>query len=88
MSIRGFMMSISTSRTVTRQSPVQIFYPLGTVRCDGPVLFRDQLARDIACLLDVDDDALWIDMNSQSVAVEFHFERPVRSGRGFRLQEV
>jgi hypothetical protein len=27
-----------------------------TVRCAGPAVFRNQLARDVACLLDVDDD--------------------------------
>ena len=31
------------------------FYPRGTVRCSGDVMFRSQLARDLACLLDVDD---------------------------------
>lgn len=49
-------MSISSSRSHSQTNPIQIFYPLSTVRCVGPVLFRDQLARDIACLLDVDDD--------------------------------
>lgn len=33
----------------------QIFYPLATIRCDGPAVFRNQFARDVACLLDVDD---------------------------------
>lgn len=35
--------------------PTKIFYPRQTVRCSGPATFRNQLARDIACLLDVDD---------------------------------
>lgn len=35
--------------------PTKIFYPQQTVRCFGPAAFRSQLARDIACLLDVDD---------------------------------
>ncbi|WP_105382902.1 hypothetical protein [Neorhizobium alkalisoli] len=35
--------------------PTKIFYPRQTVRCSGPAAFRNQLARDIACLLDVDD---------------------------------
>lgn len=30
------------------------FHPRGTVRCEGAPLFRNQLARDFACLLDVD----------------------------------
>ncbi|OBY05979.1 hypothetical protein BAE36_17405 [Rhizobium leguminosarum bv. trifolii] len=33
----------------------QIFYPSATVRCDGPAVFRNQFARDVACLLDIDD---------------------------------
>jgi hypothetical protein len=37
-----------------------LFRPLGTVRCQGAPTFRTQLARDLACLLDVDDDvATW-----------------------------
>ncbi|MGB3643425.1 MAG: hypothetical protein WBA15_03010 [Mesorhizobium sp.] len=32
------------------------FEPLGTVRCAGAPLFRTRLARDLACLLDVDPD--------------------------------
>jgi len=51
-------MSISTLRDVAQTNSVQVFYPLSCVRCDGPVLFRDQLARDIACILDVDDDVV------------------------------
>lgn len=35
--------------------PTKIFYPQQTVRCFGTASFRSQLARDIACLLDVDD---------------------------------
>lgn len=51
-------MSISSSRTTAQPNSIEIFYPLSTVRCVGPVLFRDQAARDIACLLDVDDDVV------------------------------
>ncbi len=32
------------------------FLPRGTVRCQGPPAFRTQLARDLGCLLDVDDE--------------------------------
>lgn len=32
------------------------FFPLGTVKCDGAAEFRSQIARDVACLLDVDRD--------------------------------
>lgn len=39
-------------------SSVTPLFPLHTVRCDGPAVFRTQLARDIGCLLDVDDDVI------------------------------
>lgn len=52
------MMSSLSTRSAAQSAPIQVLYPLSTVRCVGPVLFRDQLARDIACLLDVDDDVL------------------------------
>ncbi|MGF9565106.1 hypothetical protein AAIH70_16455 [Neorhizobium sp. BT27B] len=32
------------------------FYPLTTLKCQGPPLFRSQAARDVGCLLDVDGD--------------------------------
>lgn len=75
-------MSISFSRTHERQDAVQVFYPLSTVRCSGPVLFRDQLARDIACLLDIDDDvqtwscqSLPLSDGSQIYRPDFHVKR-------------
>ncbi|WP_276120056.1 hypothetical protein [Pararhizobium qamdonense] len=34
------------------------FHPLPTVKCDGTVLFRNQAARDVGCLLDVDQTVL------------------------------
>ncbi|ANL33931.1 hypothetical protein [Rhizobium phaseoli] len=34
------------------------FRPFGTVRCSNPSYFRNQLARDLGCLLDVDDSAV------------------------------
>ncbi|MFE0014093.1 hypothetical protein ACFWXH_04550 [Mesorhizobium sp. NPDC059054] len=34
----------------------QVYYPSGTVRCDGIPVFRSQSARDLACLLDVDHE--------------------------------
>jgi hypothetical protein len=41
----------------TRDSASRLsFSPRGSVRCDGPPLFRTQAARDLACLLDVDPD--------------------------------
>lgn len=38
--------------------PVSSFYPLTTLKCHGPPLFRSQAARDVGCLLDVDGDVL------------------------------
>lgn len=36
------------------------FRPFGTIRCSNPPHFRSQLARDLGCLLDVDDNvAAW-----------------------------
>ncbi|MBY5416121.1 hypothetical protein ELI36_32585 [Rhizobium ruizarguesonis] len=70
------MMSISSSRDFAQNSPVQIFYPLSTVRCVGPVLFRDQLARDIACLLDVDDDVLSWSCRSLSLSNDGQVYKP------------
>lgn len=52
-------MSISLkSMKAAQTTALKIYYPLGTVRCDGPPVFRSQLARDIACLLDVDDEVM------------------------------
>ncbi len=75
-------MSISSSRYSAQPNSVQIFYPLSTVRCDGPVLFRDQLSRDIACILDVDDDIVsWscrsfsLTQDGQTYRPDFHVHR-------------
>ncbi|WP_037400069.1 hypothetical protein [Sinorhizobium fredii] len=45
----------SSSQPWKPVSQGQIFYPSATIRCDGPVIFRSQFARDVACLLDIDD---------------------------------
>ncbi|MBY3537587.1 hypothetical protein HFN68_32605 [Rhizobium laguerreae] len=34
------------------------FRPFGTIRCSNPSYFGSQLARDLGCLLDVDDDVV------------------------------
>ncbi len=51
-------MSISSSQSAAYAVSTRPFYPLNTVRCDGPAFFRTQVARDLACLLDVDDDVV------------------------------
>lgn len=45
----------------TRERPgtfSERYRPFGTVRCSNSSYFRSQLARDVGCLLDVDDDVL------------------------------
>ncbi|MBY5370550.1 hypothetical protein HLI03_31510 [Rhizobium laguerreae] len=70
------MMSISSPRSVAQSNAVGTLYPLSTVRCVGPVLFRDQLARDIACLLDVDDDVLSWSCRSLSLSKDDQVYKP------------
>lgn len=48
-------MNIDHSRQTDASSQPQVFYPLHTVYCSGFPKFRSQLARDVACLLDVDE---------------------------------
>ena len=38
-----------------REASKNVFYPLHSVRSPGPAVFRSQLARDLGCLLDVDE---------------------------------
>ena len=35
-------------------NPSRLYFPLGTVKCQGFLVFRSQAARDLACLFDVD----------------------------------
>jgi hypothetical protein len=70
------MMSISASRSNAQTNTVKIFYPPSTVRCDGPVLFRDQLARDVACILDVDDDVVSWSCQSFGLTYDGYLFRP------------
>jgi hypothetical protein len=52
------------------QTPHRTFYPLATVRCEGAPAFRSQRARDVACLLDVDEAVLsW---SCMPVAIDGH----------------
>jgi hypothetical protein len=68
-----------------------LFRPFGTVRCQGAPAFRTQLARDLACLLDVDDDvATWsclpavLVRNGESHVPDFL----VRRGAGHELVDA
>lgn len=47
-------MRIDLLRPATPSSE-QVYHPLNTVRCIGTPKFRSQVARDAACLLDVDE---------------------------------
>lgn len=44
----------SLSDAIVRKS----FFPKATIKCDGPAVFRSQAARDVACLLDVDNEVM------------------------------
>ncbi|MCQ1833352.1 hypothetical protein [Neorhizobium galegae] len=48
-------MNIDQSRQAEASSHSQIVHPLHTVYCIGMPKFRNQVARDAACLLDVDE---------------------------------
>jgi hypothetical protein len=37
------------------QAIVNNFFPRAAVRCSGDLMFRSQLARDLTCIVDVDD---------------------------------
>lgn len=43
------------------EASAKLFYPKGTVRCSGEPLFRSRAARDLGCILDVDQTvAAWV----------------------------
>jgi hypothetical protein len=42
-----------------RAAASSAFAPRGTVRCFGTPLFRTQIARDLGCLLDLDNDVIF-----------------------------
>lgn len=71
------MMSVSpSSPTGLPTVSAQTFYPLGTIRCTGPAVFRSQLARDVGCILDVDDDIVGWSCMSISLTDGESFHRP------------
>lgn len=49
----GIAQRAKSPRTSHNSASVGTFYPVATIKCDGPVMFRSQAARDAACLLDV-----------------------------------
>lgn len=55
---------------VFRRAASGRYYPRATVRCPDEAVFRSQLARDLACLLDVDDEVVaWSTLPSE-ISVE------------------
>lgn len=48
--------NLSQPHSPQAMSKASLFRPLGAVRCQGAPSYRTQLARDLACLLDVDDE--------------------------------
>lgn len=47
-------------RASRNSASVRTFYPTATVKCDGPPIFRSQMARDAACLFDFNPSiSLW-----------------------------
>ncbi|MCA1367200.1 hypothetical protein I6F15_07285 [Bradyrhizobium sp. BRP14] len=39
-----------------RDAAIKVFFPRSTIRCWGPAVFRTQQARDLGCLLDVEEE--------------------------------
>ncbi|CAN7442611.1 hypothetical protein LJR235_002827 [Pararhizobium sp. LjRoot235] len=48
------------------------FFPRTTIKCEGPAVFRSQVARDVACLLDVDHSVRTWTCNPPSLLVSDH----------------
>jgi hypothetical protein len=40
-------------RASRSSASIRTFSPAATIKCDGPAVFRSQVARDVACLLDI-----------------------------------
>lgn len=77
-------MSISQKFSLhsARSNEAQVFYPLATIKSEGPLQFRSQFARDVACLFDIDDDVVsWscqsviLTNGNEHFAADFHVVR-------------
>lgn len=69
-------MSVSQSLYAEQACSSRIFYPLNSVRCNGPAVFRSQVARDVACLLDVDDEVDGWSCQSLTLSSGGHVHKP------------
>ena len=47
------MQHSSIVATARSRGAVQVYFPIPTIKCVGPRLYRSQSARDLACILDV-----------------------------------
>ncbi|NTF64972.1 hypothetical protein [Rhizobium rhizogenes] len=65
-----------SANSVQLSADTSKFLPLNTVRCQGPGIFRSQLARDFGCLLDVDDDVISWSCQSTILQVRGEAYRP------------
>ncbi|WP_375590794.1 hypothetical protein ABWH89_09440 [Hoeflea alexandrii] len=52
--IMGIANSTARFSAVRNSKSFRIFHPVATVKCDGVPVYRSQVARDVACLFDVD----------------------------------
>ncbi|NTF08014.1 hypothetical protein G6L37_17755 [Agrobacterium rubi] len=48
------LLNATGAKIANSERPRKSFFPKGTVKCEGVVSFRSQIARDVACLLDLD----------------------------------
>jgi hypothetical protein len=54
------MMSISQKFPMhaARSDAARVYFPIATIKSVGDLQFRSQLARDVACLFDIDEDVM------------------------------
>ena len=54
----GIVKQAATLRAARSSALIKTFPPTGTVKCDGARLFRSQAARDVGCLLDINQSVV------------------------------
>ncbi len=67
---------LGTIDDVARRAASNQFYPKATVRCADDAVFRTQLARDLACLLDVDEHVVAWSTLPAEIAIHGRFHIP------------
>ncbi|MFN3320123.1 MAG: hypothetical protein ACK43M_15355 [Allorhizobium sp.] len=63
------LQSAATSDAFTAVSVRKSFFPRGTVKCHGTAEFRSQVARDVACLFDLDSEVHYWTCNAPSLLI-------------------